>query len=164
MKGRLSTRELVWAALFSALIAVGAFIKIPLGVVPLTLQLFFVILAGLLLGARLGFIAVFTYVAIGLLGIPVFTRGGGIGYVLQPTFGYILGFCFAAFVAGLIVEKSAKKTLFTYLTGGNGRRPGHLSHWGALFLCIDQFLFGRAYRRNKNACLLLADICAQRSL
>ena len=80
------TRELVFMAFFSALIAIGAFIKIPVPVCPFTLQLLFTTMAGLLLGSRLGSAAVWVYIALGLLGLPVFTNGGGPGYVFQPTF------------------------------------------------------------------------------
>ena len=84
------TRELVFMAFFSALIAIGAFIKIPVPVCPFTLQLLFTTMAGLLLGSRLGSAAVWVYIALGLLGLPVFTNGGGPGYVFQPTFGYLI--------------------------------------------------------------------------
>lgn len=102
----LSTKDLVLCALFSALIAVGAFIKIPIPIVPFTLQFLFTNLAGLLLGSRLGAISVITYIVIGLLGFPVFTGGGGIGYIMQPTFGYIIGFAAGAYITGYLSEKS----------------------------------------------------------
>ena len=86
------TRELVLCALFTALTAVGAFIKIPVPVVPFTLQFLFTMLAGLLLGGRLGAISVGAYAVLGLLGLPIFTEGGGFWYLLKPSFGYILGF------------------------------------------------------------------------
>ena len=71
------TRELVLCALFTALTAVGAFIKVPVPVVPFTLQFLFTMLAGLLLGGRLGAISVGAYAVLGLLGLPIFTEGGG---------------------------------------------------------------------------------------
>lgn len=106
----LRTKELILCALFSALIAVGAFIKIPVPVVPFTLQFLYTNLAGLLLGRKLGAISVGVYIFIGLLGLPVFTSGGGIGYILQPTFGYIIGFMAGAYVTGYIAEKFQKQT------------------------------------------------------
>jgi biotin transport system substrate-specific component len=98
----LSTQEIVLCAFFAALIAVGAFLMIPIPVVPFTLQLLFTNLAGLLLGKKLGSISVAVYILLGLSGVPVFTRGGGIKYLLQPTFGYIIGFLPGTYAAGYI--------------------------------------------------------------
>ena len=97
----LSTKSMILSALFVALIAIGAFIKVPVPVCPFTLQLLFTTLAGLLLGANLGFVSVCVYIIIGLIGIPIFTEGGGLGYIFQPTFGYLIGFAFGAYVAGI---------------------------------------------------------------
>lgn len=103
---RTNTSNLILCGLFSALIAVGAFIKIPVPAVPFTLQFLFTTLAGLLLGPRLGSLSVGVYIGIGLLGIPVFTNGGGFGYILQPTFGYLLGFCIGTYATGTIAATS----------------------------------------------------------
>ena len=97
-------RGLVLCALFAALLAVGTFIRIPTPLLPLTLQTFFVVLAGLTLGEKRGALAVAIYVAAGLMGLPVFTAGGGPGYVLNPTFGYILGFIAGAWLAGRLTR------------------------------------------------------------
>lgn len=90
--------------LFTALIAAGAFIKVSIPVQPFpmhfTLQFFFVLLAGLLLGARQGAVCVGIYLAVGLMGIPVFAAGGGPAYLIRPTFGFLLGFLAAAWVTG----------------------------------------------------------------
>lgn len=102
---RKKTYKLILCALFAALAAVGAFIKIPTPLVPITLQLLFTTMAGILLGSKLGTISVGSYVLLGLMGLPVFTGGGGPFYVLQPSFGYILGFVLGAFVTGLIAER-----------------------------------------------------------
>ncbi|MGI6360943.1 MAG: biotin transporter BioY [Bacillota bacterium] len=109
------TRNLVLCALFAALIAVGAFIKIPVPPIPITLQVLFVTLAGLLLGKRLAAVAVAVYLVIGLAGVPVFAAGGGPGYIFQPTFGYLLGMLVGAYLTGLTVEKRndySFKTMF----------------------------------------------------
>ena len=97
---RLSLREMILCAMFVALVAAGAFIRIPVGTDVYTLQFLFTLLAGLLLGARLGATAVATYVLLGLVGVPVFASGGGPGYVLQPTFGYLIGFVLQAWYCG----------------------------------------------------------------
>ncbi|MEG0258978.1 MAG: biotin transporter BioY [Lysinibacillus sp.] len=110
MKHKLSTISLVMIAMFAALTAIGAFIKIPLPVVPFTLQIVFVFLAGCLLGSRNGFMSQLVYIGIGLAGLPVFTQGGGITYVLQPTFGYLIGFALAALVIGWMIERVESPT------------------------------------------------------
>ncbi|MGE7675042.1 biotin transporter BioY [Lysinibacillus sp. NPDC094403] len=102
---RQSTLSLVMIAMFAALTAIGAFIKIPLPVVPFTLQIVFVFLAGCLLGSRNGFQSQLVYIGVGLVGLPVFTQGGGITYVLQPTFGFLIGFALAALVIGFMIER-----------------------------------------------------------
>ena len=92
--------------MFTALITAGAYIRIPVPICPFTLQFLFTTLAGIILGKNKGAAATALYVILGLAGLPVFTGGGGIGYVLQPSFGYILGFIAGAFVTGLIVERA----------------------------------------------------------
>lgn len=99
------TKHMIFCALFTALIAVGAFIKIPIPVVPFTLQLLFTMMAGLLLGGKLGFASVCIYMFMGLLGLPVFAEGGGIAYVFKPSFGYIIGFAVASYVTGVIANQ-----------------------------------------------------------
>lgn len=101
------TRNMILCAFFAALIAVGAFIRVPIPVVPFTLQFLFTTLAGLLLGGRLGSMSVLIYTAIGLLGVPVFAEGGGLAYVLKPSFGYILGFALGAYVTGVMANRIA---------------------------------------------------------
>jgi len=101
---KIKTRDMILVALFAALTAIGAFIKIPIPPVPLTLQFLFCAFAGVLLGSRLGMYSQMLYVAIGLSGIPIFTNGGGISYVFQPTFGYLIGFILCAFIIGKLTE------------------------------------------------------------
>jgi len=117
---KIKTVDLIMCGLFTALIAVGAFIKIPVPVVPFTLQFLFTMLAGLLLGSRIGSLSVLVYMILGLAGLPIFSQGGGIGYVFIPSFGYIPGFVVGTFVTGLIVEnlkelKFAKILLANFL-------------------------------------------------
>ena len=105
------TRKMILCALFAALVAVGAFIRIPMPMVPNTMQFLFVMLAGIFLGGAGGLTAMLVYIIVGLVGIPVFTGGGGLGYVLKPTFGYIIGFAAGAFAAGKISEGAEKPGL-----------------------------------------------------
>ena len=118
---KLKTNQLILCGMFSALIAVGAFIKIPVPVVPFTLQVLFTTLAGLLLGGKLGALSALIYMLLGLSGVPVFTEGGGLSYLLKPTFGYIIGFVLGAYVTGTIANKvdnpSFKRVLIASLSG-----------------------------------------------
>lgn len=115
-KVKLSPRDMALCALFTALIAVGAFIRIPLPTAPFTLQVMFTTLSGLLLGSRLGAVSTGLYMIIGLCGLPVFTTGGGLSYILQPTFGYIIGFIPGAWLAGFIAERSKTKSFKVMLS------------------------------------------------
>ncbi len=120
MTKKLKTIDLTLAGMFVALMAVGANITsiIPflvVGGVPITLQTFFGILAGLILGSRLGTMATTVYAFVGLVGVPVFAQfSGGIGALIKPTFGFILSFILAAYVVGKIVEKH--KTVSAFIT------------------------------------------------
>lgn len=131
MKNR--TRTLILTALFAALTAVGAFLKFPLGEMAVTLQFLFTALAGILLGPKWGAVSQGVYVALGLVGLPVFTMGGGPGYVFQPSFGFLLGLIPAAAVAGAVA-------------GGRGsaRRvvPACLAALGTLYLVGLPYMYG----------------------
>lgn len=115
------TQNLILCSLFVALIIVGAFIKIPIPVVPFTLQFLFTMMAGLLLGGRLGALSVCIYIVLGLLGLPVFAEGGGLSYLFKPSFGYIIGFAAASYVTGTIANRVAnpgyKRLLIANFTG-----------------------------------------------
>ena len=99
------TRKLVYTALFAALTAVGAFLRIPMVYSSVTLQYLFTAMAGLLLGRRWGALSQAVYVLLGLVGLPIFTMGGGVGYVFQPTFGFLLGLIPCAFVIGKLAKR-----------------------------------------------------------
>lgn len=111
----LTTSKITYCAVFTALITIGAFIQIPVPYMDyFTLQFFFVLLAGILLGSKLGGLAVLLYVIIGLIGLPVFASGGGLAYILRPSFGYLLGFIVGAYLTGLICEKTTFSTIKKY--------------------------------------------------
>ncbi len=103
-KGARRTSRVVMIAMFVALIIVGAFIKIPIGIVPVSMQMAICIFCALTLGPWESLVAVAIYIAMGLIGIPVFTAGGGFAYVLQPTFGYLAGYLVALPVCGMIAR------------------------------------------------------------
>ncbi|WP_328842503.1 biotin transporter BioY [Nakamurella leprariae] len=101
---------------FAALIAVCALLPaIPVGgLVPITLQTFGVLLAGAVLGARRGFLAVLLYLAVGAAGLPVFSGGkAGLAVFAGPTAGYLVGFAFAAALCGFLVERLPHRTVRT---------------------------------------------------
>jgi biotin transport system substrate-specific component len=105
---------LVLAALFGALIAAGTFISIPLpfSPVPVVLQNLFSLLAGLVLGPVLGAAAVGLYLLAGIIGAPVFAGAtGGIARALGPTGGFLLGYLFSAFTAGLIAGRPRREAV-----------------------------------------------------
>ncbi|AFL95894.1 putative biotin biosynthesis protein BioY [Thermococcus cleftensis] len=107
----MNARETSFAALFAALTAVGAQISIPIGPVPITLQVLVVLLSGLVLGPRLGFLSQLVYVVMGAVGLPVFAGfQGGFAVLYGPTGGYIVAFPIAAFIAGYVAEKTGKKS------------------------------------------------------
>lgn len=106
---KLSTREMALVAMFTGLTAMGAFISIPIGPVPITLQTLFVILSGLILGPKLGALSQIVYIILGLVGIPIFAGfTGGLQSVMKPSFGFAIGFIFAAYAVGKIVHLEEK--------------------------------------------------------
>jgi biotin transport system substrate-specific component len=106
-------RMTVYASLLAALTAAGAYLAIPIGPVPIVLQNFFVFLSGLLLGSRWGFASVSVYILVGACGLPIFSIGrGGIGHIMGPTGGYLIGFLPAVYIIGLISEKGGQRVIF----------------------------------------------------
>ncbi len=102
-----NTKAVAFCSIFAALLAISAYIKIPTTPIPITLQTVIVLLCGFLLPKKQAFWAIVLYIGMGLIGIPVFTEGGGIGYVTKPSFGFILGFPLCAyFVANLSKDKT----------------------------------------------------------
>ena len=96
----MKTNKMIKAALMAALTAVGAYLIIPVGPVPITLQTFFVLLSGRLLGKKYGVLAQITYLLLGAFGLPIFSGGqGGLGVIGGPTGGFLISFVTAAWIA-----------------------------------------------------------------
>ena len=94
---KLRTKELILCALFCALTAVGAQLTIPVPYGAITLQLLFMLLAGLMLPPLMSFLSMAVYVLLGLVGAPVFAGfSGGVGVLFGTTGGYIIGFLASA--------------------------------------------------------------------
>ena len=120
MKSAFSFRtiDLILVAMFAALMAIGTNITsyLVIGAVPITLQPLVSILAGALLGKRLGALSMIVYLLVGLVGFPVFAQfSGGLRALVSPTFGFLLSFVIGAYVVGLIIEKSKSKNIKTFL-------------------------------------------------
>ncbi len=101
-------QKLVYTSLFAALIAVGAYMAVPIPIVPvpIVMQNLFILLAGLLLGSRYGVASMGLYLLVGSMGIPVFAGGkGGLAHFLGPTGGYLIGFTVCAWLTGFISER-----------------------------------------------------------
>jgi len=118
----------VRVALWAALIAVGAWLTIPLPGVPLSLQTFFVLLVGLTEGPRTGALAAGLYLLAGLLGLPVFAGGlGGPSVIFRPSAGFALAFPLMAAVAGLAARWARPGFSWAFLWS--------LAATGLLFFC-----------------------------
>lgn len=107
------THSLTRMALFAAVMSISAYLRIPMGPVPLTMQTFAALTAGYCLGPAGGAGATLLYTAVGLAGLPVFASGGGPAYVLSPTFGYIIGFTVGAAVTGFLARFNRQGSVLT---------------------------------------------------
>lgn len=97
-KSKFSILELVYIAMFAALMAVCSWISVPT-TVPFTMQTFAMYTAVLMLGGKRGFFAILTYLLLGIAGVPVFAGfSSGIGAVLGSTGGYMVGFLLIALI------------------------------------------------------------------
>jgi len=104
--------DVVLVVLFSAFVALTAQVEIPLWPVPLTLQTLGVLFTGAVLGSRRGALALLLYLTEGALGLPVFAGGAsGVGYMLGPTGGYLVGFVVAAGVVGWLAQRGWDRRL-----------------------------------------------------
>ena len=142
-KMKLKTKELTTCALFAALIAIGAFIKVdiplPMYTMHFTFQWFFVLMAGFLLGSKLATVSVIVYLCIGLAGVPVFAAGGGPTYIFRPGFGFLLGFVLAAFVIGTITETIGKHNKGVYLFASVAGLVSYYAIGAVYFYCMNNF-------------------------
>lgn len=116
MKRRNLIITLTLSALFCTLICIGSFIRVPMpNLMPMTLQTFFVLLTGLLLPLKASTLATFTYMVLGLIGLPIFSGGGGLGYVLMPNFGFIIGFVISSVIISVVTQKLKNRQLWQYI-------------------------------------------------
>lgn len=118
---KLTTKDITLIGMFAALTAIGAFISIPVGPVPVTLQSFFVLLSGIVLGSRKAAFSQLVYVLLGLAGLPILAGfSGGLQAIATPSFGFLIGFIAAAYCAGKIAERemaSARNLILAVFAG-----------------------------------------------
>lgn len=108
LEGRSTAVQALWIGIFAALTAAGAQIEIPHTPVPYTLQTFFVLLAGAMLGGRNGSLSQGVYLAAGLVGLPVFAGwSSGLLRLFGPSGGYLLAFPFAALSVGYLARRGS---------------------------------------------------------
>lgn len=102
----MTMRGKTMAALFAALLCISSYVAIPLGPVPVTLQILILLLAGTVLGARLGLISVLLWLALGIVGLPVFAGGkAGPMVLVGPTGGYLLGYLCCVYCVGKLAGR-----------------------------------------------------------
>lgn len=119
---KLTAKEISLVAMFAALTSVAAILSrfslivIPFTQVPFSLVPFVVLLAGMIIGPRLGALSLIVYTLLGLIGIPVFESPvAGPAYLLKPTFGFILGFILGAYVTGIMLPREGNPSIIRYL-------------------------------------------------
>ncbi len=114
---KFKTIDLVYIAIFAALMAVCAWISIPMPQVSFTLQTFGVFMAVGILGGKRGTLSVLVYILLGAIGLPVFSgMSGGLGKLLGTTGGYIVGFLFSALVMWAIEKCFGEKAIVQILS------------------------------------------------
>ena len=145
---KFSTKQMVLSALFIALITVGAYLKVQVGIIPFSLQMMFVFLTGQLLQPIWAAGTLAAYLFMGLIGLPVFSGGGGLGYVLQPSFGYIPGFLVMAFLISVISHRGAPSLLKNLVANVCGGVAVYLFGLGYYF-CLNTFYFGKVVELSK---------------
>ncbi len=160
---KIKTRDMVYIAIFAALMAVCSWISIPM-VIPFTLQTFGVFMAVGLLGGKRGTLAVLVYILLGAVGLPVFAGFvGGVGVLFGTTGGYIFGFLFSALVMWAMEKLPLKRGLrqivsmavglaICYTVGTAwfmliyGRQSGPIGLTAALMMCVIPFIIPDAVK------------------
>lgn len=106
--------KLVWTALLAATVAAGAYLIVPIGPVPVSMQPLFIFLAGFVLGPKRGAACLLLYLAAGAAGLPVFAGGNsGLGVLMGPTAGYLYAYVLMAVIAGLATGGRGEMLSFT---------------------------------------------------
>lgn len=116
MKEKFKTKDITYMAIFIAIISICSWISIPM-VIPFTLQTFAVFITVGILGTRRSFIAIFIYILIGALGVPIFSNfNSGVSAIIGPTGGYLVGFLIISLVSGKLLEILPSKNIYQILS------------------------------------------------
>lgn len=109
----MKTKDLTKCAILLSLIALGSKIRIPLDMLGMnfTLQWLFVLLTALILDKKEALLTVGTYLLLGLIGLPIFAKGGGLWYLSKPTFGFLLGFELSVYIIHIVKGNNIQKTI-----------------------------------------------------
>lgn len=102
---KLTVKDMTLISMFTVLSIVGAKISLPVLAIPFTFQFIISLLTGIVLGGRRALIAQGLYLLMGLIGLPVFAKGGGLAYVLEPSFGYLIGMAIGAGLVGWFADR-----------------------------------------------------------
>ena len=158
-KKKLTTYQMAITALFTALLCILSPIALPVGPVPISLATLVIYLGVYLLGSKLGTLSVLLYLVLGAVGLPVFSAyAGGIGKLVGPTGGYLIGYLPMAFLCGWIIEKSGKRVWLSVLGMILGTAVLYAfgtvwfvvlmkcEFWYALTVCVFPFLAGDALK------------------
>lgn len=144
--------EILWAVIGLLLTIGGTFLEVHITNLPwrwnqdgiqtyalgVTYQIGAVLLVGCMGGKNAGALSQIAYLVLGLIFYPVFGQGGGLGYLNQPTFGYVLGFIFGAWICGFLAFKNPPKLEFLSLACLCGLFTIHIS--GLTYICVTHFL------------------------
>lgn len=158
-KKPLSIRDMVLIALFAALMAVCAWITIPIPNIPFTLQIFAVFAALFVLGGKKGTISIALYILLGAVGLPVFSGfSGGIGKLIGVTGGYIVGFLFSGLIYRLITSLVKTKAVWVEIVAAIAalivcyafgtvwfmvvylNKTGAIGVWSVLMMCVIPYI------------------------
>ncbi|GAB6138767.1 biotin transporter BioY [Halanaerobaculum tunisiense] len=123
MNNQLTTQDMVYAAIFAALISVLSYVSVPIpfSPVPVTGQSLAVMLAGTILSTKRAGLSMSVFLLLGAIGLPVFSQGrGGIGVFMGPSGGYLVGYLIGAIVISLLVQnkKSYLRIGLANISGG----------------------------------------------
>lgn len=114
----MTVKRLIRISYFAMLAVIGSMIRFPVQPVPFTMQAFFAVIAGFVLGGSDGAYSQLAFVLLGIIGLPVFAGGGGYTYVLEPTFGYLAALIIGAYGSGFLLRRRKTIKVFTVFVSG----------------------------------------------